>query len=168
VLFRSVRAGAALPDHELHLMSRISRDERERLTRLAPQARLVFHDGVTDAEYAELLASATALVHASRAEGFGIPLVEAMRLGTPVVVSDIPIFREIGGDAALFFDPNNPESLVAALWALEREGEWERRSAASVAVAAHYDWAASAERLLELMRTVVAPGMRKRRLRRRR
>ena len=130
-----VRAVAALPDHELHLMSRIGRDERARLTRLAPQARLVFHDGVSDAAYAELLAGATALVHASRAEGFGIPLVEAMRLGTPVVVSDIPIFREIGDDAALYFDPGNPESLVSALWALEREGEWERRSAASVAVA---------------------------------
>jgi glycosyltransferase involved in cell wall biosynthesis len=156
-----VRAVAALPDHELHLMSRISRDERARLTRLAPQARLVFHDGVTDAEYAELLKEATALVTASRAEGFGIPLVEAMRLGTPVVVSDIPIFREIGGDAALFFDPDNPESLVGARWALEREGEWEWRSAASVAVAARFNWANSAERLLELIRQMAGPGARR-------
>jgi glycosyltransferase involved in cell wall biosynthesis len=156
-----VRAVAALPDHELHLMSPVSRDERARLTRLAPQARLVFHDGATDAAYTELLAGATALVTASRAEGFGIPLVEAMRLGTPVVVSDIPIFREIGGDAALFFDPGNPESLVAALWSLEREGEWERRSAASVAVAERYTWASSAERLLELMRRTAAPGSRR-------
>jgi len=158
-----VRAVAALPDHELHLMSRISSDERARLTRLAPQARLVFHDGATDAAYAELLAGATALVTASRAEGFGIPLVEAMRLGTPVVVSDIPIFREIGGDAALFFDPGNPEALVAALWALERPGEWERRSEASVAIAARYNWASSAERLLDLMRRTVPPGSRRRR-----
>lgn len=163
-----VRAVAALPDHELHLASRISREERTRLTRLAPQARLVFHDGVTDAEYAELLSGATALVHASRAEGFGIPLVEAMRVGTPVVVSDIPIFREIGDGAALYFDPDNPESLVAALWSLEREGEWERRSAASVDVAARYNWAASAEKLLELMHRTVAPGTRRRRVGRRR
>jgi glycosyltransferase involved in cell wall biosynthesis len=157
-----VRAVAALPDHELHLMSRISRAERTRLTQLAPQSRLVFHDGVTDAAYAELLANATALVHASQAEGFGIPLVEAMRLGTPVVVSDIPIFREIGGDAALFFDPGDPEALVAALRSLEREGEWERRSAASVAVAGRFTWAASAERLLELMRRTVEPSTRRR------
>ncbi len=160
-----VRAVAALPDHELHLLSRISRDERARLTRLAPQARLVFHNGVTDAAYAELLADATALVTASHAEGFGIPLVEAMRLGTPVVVSDIPIFREIGGDAAVFFDPGDPEALVAALWALERPGEWERRSAASVHVAARFNWAASAERLLELMQRTVAPGSRRQRRR---
>ena len=163
-----VRAVAALPDHELHLMSRISADERARLTRVAPQARLVFHDGATDAEYAESLANATALVHASRAEGFGIPLVEAMRLGTPVVVSDIPIFREIGGDAALFFDPDRPESLVGALRSLEHEGEWERRSAASVAVAARFNWAASADRLLELMRRTAAPGSRRHGARRRR
>jgi glycosyltransferase involved in cell wall biosynthesis len=163
-----VRAVAALPEHELHLMSRISADERARLTRVAPQARLVFHDGATDAEYAEVLENATALVHASRAEGFGIPLVEAMRLGTPVVVSDIPIFREIGGDAALFFDPDRPESLVGALRSLDREGEWERRSAASVVVAARFNWAASADRLLELMRRTAAPGSRRHGARRRR
>ena len=157
-----VRAVAALPDHELHLMSRIGSDERARLTRLAPQARLVFHDGVSDAEYAEVLSGATALAHASRAEGFGIPLVEAMRVGTPVVVSDIPIFREIGDGAAMYFDPGNPEALVAALWALERDGEWERRSAASVAVASRYNWASSAEQLLELMRRTVRPGTRRR------
>ncbi|MCD2442179.1 glycosyltransferase family 4 protein [Agromyces sp. SYSU K20354] len=157
-----VRAVAALPDHELHLLSRIGKADRERLTRLAPQARLVFHDGVTDSAYAELLAGATALVHASKAEGFGIPLVEAMRLGTPVVVSDIPIFREIGGDAALFFDPDDPESLVSALWSLEREGEWERRSAASVETAAAYNWSASADRLLALMRDTVAARGRRR------
>ncbi|QAY74010.1 glycosyltransferase family 1 protein [Agromyces protaetiae] len=151
-----VRATALVPDHELHLLSRISRAERERLTRLAPEARLVFHDGVSDAEYAELLAGATALVHASKAEGFGIPLVESMRVGTPVVVSDIPIFREIGGDAALFFDAADPKSLVRALGALEQPGEWERRSEASLAQAARFTWATSVERLLEVLRETVA------------
>ena len=52
-LVRGGRTGC--PTIELHLLSRISDDERARLTRPGPQARLVFHDGVTDAEYAELL-----------------------------------------------------------------------------------------------------------------
>lgn len=151
-----VRAAAQLPGHELHLMSRVRPEERRRLEQLAPQASLVFHDGATDAEYAEVLAGATALVTASKAEGFGIPLVEAMRLGTPVVVSDIPIFREIGGDAALYFPADDPASLAQAIGALERPGEWERRSAASVDAAARFTWGASAERLLEVLRDVAA------------
>ncbi|MFE6966313.1 glycosyltransferase family 4 protein [Agromyces sp. NPDC057679] len=151
-----VKAVAALPDHELHLLSRIGREERERLTRLAPEARLVFHDGVTDAAYAELLAGATALVHGSKAEGFGIPLIEAMRLGTPVVVSDIPIFREIGGDAALYFDPGDADDLVRALGDLESDDIWQEHSARSVERAAQYTWAGSAATLLELMRRTVA------------
>lgn len=151
-----VRAVAQLPGHELHLMSRVRPEERRRLEQLAPQARLVFHDGATDAEYADVLAGATALVSASKAEGFGIPLVEAMRLGTPVVVSDIPIFREIGGDAALYFPADDPAALAQAIGALERPGEWERRSAASVDTAARFTWAASAERLLEVLRDVAA------------
>lgn len=151
-----VRGAALLPDHELHLMSRVRPEERRRLEQLAPQARLVFHDGATDAEYADVLAGATALVTASKAEGFGIPLVEAMRLGTPVIVSDIPIFREIGGDAALFFPVDDPAALAQAIGALERPGEWERRSAASVDAAARFTWAASADRLLDLLREVAA------------
>ena len=151
-----VRAAAALPDHELHLLSRVSDADRRRLELLAPQARLVFHNGVDDAEYAEILAGATALVHASKAEGFGIPLVEAMRVGTPIVVSDIPIFREIGGEAAAYFDPEAPEALVRELGRLEAPGEWERRSEAGLRQAERFTWSASADRLLELVRETMS------------
>ncbi|MBC7441340.1 MAG: glycosyltransferase family 4 protein [Ramlibacter sp.] len=146
-----VRAMAALPGHELHLMSRVPEPERERLSTLAPQARLVFHDGVTDEEYVDVLRSATALVTASRDEGFGIPLVEAMGLGIPVVVSDIPIFREIGGDAALYFDPANPEALAAAVRRLDAPGEWASRSEKSLGEAARFTWHDSARKLFDLL-----------------
>ena len=145
-----VRAAAELPGHELHLMSRVSDQERERLSALAPQATLVFHNGVTDEEYVRVLRSATALVTASLDEGFGIPLVEAMSLGIPVVVSDIPIFREIGGDAALYFDPTSTDALVAAVRRLGA-GEWAAHSAAAVDEAERFTWRDSARRLLELL-----------------
>ncbi|GIT81727.1 glycosyl transferase [Leifsonia sp. LS1] len=146
-----VRAVALLPDYELHLMSRVGEEEKQRLAALAPGARLVFHDGASDEEYAETLAAATALVTASRDEGFGIPLVESMTLGTPVVVSDIPIFREIGGEAALFFDADAPDQLADRVRHLEEEGVWAARAAASRAEAARYTWEASAAHLLTVL-----------------
>ena len=155
-----VRAAALLPEYELHLMSRVTAAERTRLAAVSPAARIVFHDGAGDDEYAEILASATALVTASLDEGFGIPLVESMTLGTPVVVSDIPIFREIGGDAALYFAPQSPEELAAGIRRLEG-GEWEARSVASRAEAARFTWEASAEHLLTVLTAAVARARRR-------
>jgi glycosyltransferase involved in cell wall biosynthesis len=146
-----VRASLALPGYELHLLSRIGDDERARLRALAPQATLVFHNGVTDEAYVDLLAGATALVTASLDEGFGIPLVESMGLGVPVVVSDIEIFREIGGEAASYADPRDPDSFAAAVLAMEAPGEWARRSDLSVRQAARFTWAESAQRLLRVL-----------------
>lgn len=151
-----VRAVALLPEHELHLMSGVSAAERARLGALAPPARLVFHNGVSDDEYVAVLRSATALVTASLDEGFGIPLVESMNLGIPVVVSDIPIFREIGGEAALFFDPASPEALADAVRRLGAPGEWADRSERSVGQAARFNWRDSADRLLAVLTETAA------------
>ncbi len=162
-----VRAVALLPDYELHLMSRVRPDDRARLEALAPGARLVFHNGATDEEYREVLLEATALMTASLDEGFGIPLVEAMSVGTPVVVSDIPIFREVGGDVALYADPEDPEGFAAAVRRLEEPGEWTARSAASVERASAYSWDASAEILADLLLKLAADVRRSGRFRRR-
>jgi len=156
-----VRAAALLPDYELHLMSRVSDAERERLTAVAPDARIVFHNGASDEEYAETIAAATALVTASHDEGFGIPLVESMTLGTPVVVSDIPIFREIGGEAALFFAPDSAEEAAARIRHLEEDGVWAARSEASKREAARFTWDASAEHLLTVLTAAAARAKRK-------
>lgn len=150
-----------LPGYRLHLLSEISAADRSRLGSVAPTDSLVFHDGVSDDEYLQLLAGATALVTASRQEGFGIPLVEAMRVGTPIVVSDIPVFHEIGGETAGYFSPDDPDELASAVRALETPGEWAARSAASVAQARQFSWEASARVLFDLIsQTVTAPGAR--------
>jgi glycosyltransferase involved in cell wall biosynthesis len=150
------RAMVSLPEHELHLMSRVSAAERDRLTALAPGARLVFHDGASDEAYRELLRGATALVSASRDEGFGIPLVEAMQLGTPVVVSDIPVFREVAGEAGRFVDPDDVAGFVAAVRELDDPACWATRSAAARDRAARFTWEASARILLALLERTVA------------
>ncbi|MBD8703515.1 glycosyltransferase family 1 protein [Frigoribacterium sp. CFBP 13712] len=148
------RALPLLDGYRLHLMSRVSERERASLSALAPAGSLVFHDGASDDEYRDVLLGATAVVTASRAEGFGIPLVEGMALGTPAVVSDIPIFREIGGEAAVYFDPESPASIAAAVRRLERE--WAARSTASIAQAARFSWDASASALADVLESVSA------------
>jgi glycosyltransferase involved in cell wall biosynthesis len=147
-----------LPGARLHLLSRVRPADRVRFEAAAPAGSLVVHDGVSDEEYAQLLDSATALVTASRDEGFGIPLVEAMGRGTPVVVSDIPIFREIGGETALYAATGDAEAFAARITELRAPGEWERRSAAAPAEAARFDWSRSAAVLLELLREQAALG----------
>ncbi|MGN6272889.1 MAG: glycosyltransferase family 4 protein [Protaetiibacter sp.] len=150
------RALHELPGHRLHLLSRIGDADRARLTALAPEGALVVHDGVTDAGYGELLDGALALITMSFDEGFGLPLVEAMVRGTPIVVSDIPIFREIGGTAAVYADPHDVQAVARAIRELDDADVWTARSAASREQAARFDWARSARALLEVLERVGA------------
>jgi glycosyltransferase involved in cell wall biosynthesis len=148
---------AAIPllgaEWTLHCMSKVTAPTRARLTRLAGPQGIVFHDGASDDEYFDELRRATALVSASYDEGFGIPLVEAMSVGTPVAVSDIPIFREIGGSAATYFDPSSPSAVAAAVrWI---ESRWSELSAASIPQAAEFSWAASAEQVITAVERAV-------------
>tara|TARA_B100000795_G_scaffold268984_1_gene257106 strand:+ start:1455 stop:2528 length:1074 start_codon:yes stop_codon:yes gene_type:complete len=65
-----------------------------------------------DNELAKLYKNALCFINTSSYEGFGIPNIEAMYLGCPVLCSDIEVFREICGDSSLYFDPNNPQELA--------------------------------------------------------
>lgn len=70
---------------------------------------------VSDDELRALVGHATLLVHPALVEGFGFPPLEAMALGTPAAVSDIPVMREVAGDAAVTFDPRDPGALADVL-----------------------------------------------------
>ncbi len=147
---------AGLPGYTLHLLSRITPQRRAELERLVPPgAHVVFHNGVTDAEYHAFLRQATALVSLSRAEGYGLPLVEAMALGTPVIASDIPIFREVGGDAALYVDPASPRQFADAVRTLQDSVRWQEISRRCVARAREFSWDESARQLVDVAHDIV-------------
>jgi len=148
------RALHELPGYRLHLLSRITPAARARIEAIAPPGALVVHDGTSEEEYRALLLRCRALVTASKDEGFGLPLVEAMVLGTPIVVSDIPIFREIGGEAALFAGADDAAAFAAAVRQLDDPAEWRARSKAAVAQATHFDWDRSAAALLGMLESL--------------
>lgn len=87
-----------LPGYRLHLLSKISPQRKAELQPLAGE-NVIFHGGVSDEEYRDWLSCAHALLTASQDEGYGLPVVEAQAAGCPVVLSDIPIFREIAPNA---------------------------------------------------------------------
>jgi glycosyltransferase involved in cell wall biosynthesis len=144
-----IDAMALLPGYRLHLLSPIQGPRREELAdRAADAAQLVFHNGISDGDYLRLLHEASALVTLSRDEGYGLPLIEGMAAGTPVIASDIPIFREVGENVALHVDPDDPEAFAAAVRELEDPERRRRASAEGVLRAAEYDWDSSAAQLI--------------------
>ena len=78
--------------------------------------------GCADAELSALLLGAQALLFPSFAEGFGLPLVEALALGVPVIASDLPAFREVAGDIPDYLDPLDGPGWSAAVEAYAQPG----------------------------------------------
>lgn len=146
-----IRAAARLPGRTLHLLSRISPERRAELASLADPAGadVVFHGGVTDAEYAALLADRAVLVSASLDEGYGLPVAEALELGVPAVVTDMPIFREVAGGGALYAGGTDAEGFAAGIRALDDPAARADVVAAGTAHIARFSWERSAETLLD-------------------
>lgn len=82
-------------------------------------------DRCDDDELAAWLGGARALLMPSFAEGFGLPVIEALQLGTPVIASDLPVFREIAGDIPTYIDPSDAQAWKGAIECVV-DGECER------------------------------------------
>lgn len=114
-------------DPELKLVIVANRGWREDviLREMAPHVRAgrILHlQDVPREELAALARAATCFAFPSFGEGFGYPPLEAMQAGTPAVVSDIPVFRWLLGDAALFVDPYDVEAIAAGIARLVDSG----------------------------------------------
>lgn len=108
--------------------------------------RVRFTDEISDTELISLYAGAAALVLPSLYEGFGLPLLEAMQLGCPCISSNAASLPEIGGDAALYFDPHSVESLVECLLTVTDEPFMQSLRIGGQARATHFTYAQCAEK----------------------
>lgn len=110
---------------------------------------------VSDAELKALYMNAMCFVFPSRYEGFGIPPLEAMSCGCPVVVSNIDSVVEVCGDAAQYFDPSDDTALASILrkWVNCDAQTLQALRAQSLQRAQHFSWRAGAEKnLLAIMK----------------
>lgn len=143
-----IRGMAHLPGRTLHLCSRIQPARKRELEALVPEgANVVFHEGVSDAKYAQLLADRAVLATASLDEGYGLPVAESLALGVPAVISDMPIFHEVAGDGAKYFNPHDPAAFAAAVLALDNDDERSRVRDAGLRHIAQFSWQRSAATL---------------------
>ena len=87
----------------------------DRLLREGGAEGIVFAGSVPQADLPALLSGASVFAYPSFGEGFGLPVIEAMACGAPVVASTAPAVPEVAGDAALFVDPQDPPAIADAL-----------------------------------------------------
>ena len=111
----------------------------ERVLRTLEQSRLlhgsvIFAHGLSSPALRRLIAHARALLMPSFAEGFGLPVIEALAVGTPVIASDLPAHREIAGDLAVYRNPTDEPGWLTAISMFAdgdgRAAEMRRRVAA--------------------------------------
>ena len=112
---------------------------------------------VADGDIAACYAHAEVFVFPSLYEGFGIPILEAFSCGCPTLLARASCFPEIAGDAALYFDPQTPGSMAAALTRLLGDAALrDQLRARGRARAAEFTWERTTARTLDIYRALEA------------
>ena len=123
--------------------------------RLDLASRVVFTGFVPDDDLPALLTAATAFVYPSLHEGFGLPVLEAMQCGAPVITSNVSSLPEVAGDAALLVSPTDLDGLTGALRrVLAEPGLRAEMRERSLRQASRFSWKRTAEETLEVYRRV--------------
>jgi glycosyltransferase involved in cell wall biosynthesis len=143
-----VRVGGPLEDRD-----------RKLAAELGVAARIIELPFVEQRLLAAAYRNAAVLVIPSEAEGFGLPMIEAMACGTPVVASDIPVLREVGGDAAEYCPVGDigawSGAIVAAIRAREQPYDRDGDRRAMLARAARFSWSENAAATARIYRTML-------------
>ena len=129
----------------------------EHLEKLDDPRSVLLSGYVPDADLPAVISGAAVCVLASLYEGFGLPILEAMACGTPVVCSNTSSMPELGGEAACYFDPYNTEDIVAAISAVLADADLRAdMRERGLAQAARFSWQKAAKETLAVYERVLA------------
>jgi glycosyltransferase involved in cell wall biosynthesis len=119
--------------------------------------RLVFTGYVDDADLSALYKGAYAFVSASLHEGFGLPGAEATQFGLPLIVSNIAVFNEVYDNAAVYFNPLDPEDIAEKMHLVVKDTAFcEQLRQHSLKRGMLFDWKQTAEQTLGIYKTAIA------------
>ena len=160
-----IRALAPLKDkipHSLVLAGQkgwLWEDIFQSVDRLGLQDRVHWTGYIPDEDRVRFYQAADFLVYPSWYEGFGMPVLEALQSGCPVIASQASALPEVVGEAGLLVDPSSPEEISQAILRLVREpGLKERLREAGLVRARQFSWEASAQKTLEVFEAVMDNG----------
>ena len=153
------RASAAGLNHDLVLVGPTGWGESGLGDTVAGD-RIVDLGPISDERLSGVYQSCTALVLASFYEGFGIPLLEAMQHGKPVITSQTGAMAEVAGNAGTLVDPDNPASIARAFLKLARDGPAHRQLAANARRrSCSFSWDQAARATIKVLREATSPRL---------
>lgn len=132
-----------------------TQEETDLFSRLGIRDRILLYGHVTDQQLRDLYNQARAFVYPSHYEGFGIPLLEAMACGCPLVASDIPSTREVAGNIPFYFEVAKLENLEDVLtMCVERDLRDSDQVRVGVDWAGQYSWRKTAQAFMDAYRSL--------------
>jgi alpha-1,3-rhamnosyl/mannosyltransferase len=133
-------------------------ESKQRVAALRLQDAVRFLGPVAEEDLPALYGGAALFAFPSECEGFGLPVLEAMACGTPVVCANASSLPEVGGDAALYFDPANVEAMAEALGQALADADLRTElRERGLCQAAHFSWKWTAQKTLDLYGQMIGP-----------
>jgi glycosyltransferase involved in cell wall biosynthesis len=131
-------------------------DPRETVRRLGLEGNVIFTGQVREQDKAPLFSAATVFAFPSLYEGFGIPVLEAMACGTPVVTSNTSALPEVAGDAGLLVDPYDTDAISQALAELlENQARRDELARRGLERARRFTWHQVAEQTVRVYKEIL-------------